>query len=180
MTAARWRNYHLSAVRTRTSLQASQPIRMRTSFPLAYQDRKFRPAGVKKQITGSAFVRLSPVTFHSLSGTDYEQFDRTEHASECQLHILPTIFIFRFILKPICIEECQTEEKTYSKNQRQQQLATEHVFEQYLGKFREKKVFKFMEKNVMIEKADQKYAVTGTVDDRMNRSVHISRQRFWK
>lgn len=49
---------------------------------------------------------------------DYEQFDLTEHASQ---RILPTISIFRFILKPICMKNVRQRKKRIVK-QRQQQL----------------------------------------------------------
>ena len=49
---------------------------------------------------------------------DYEQFDLTEHAASC---ILPTIFIFRFILKPICMKNVRQRKKRTVK-QRQLRL----------------------------------------------------------
>ena len=58
-------------------------------------------------------------------------------------------------------EECQTEEKTYSKTEAA--AIAQSRFAQYLANLEEKGI-QILEKNVMIEKADQKYVVTGTVD----------------
>ena len=58
-------------------------------------------------------------------------------------------------------EEYVTEEKSYSKKEAEA-IANTH-FEQYLMNLEEKGI-QILEKNVMIEKANQKYVVSGTVD----------------
>ena len=89
---------------------------------------------------------------------DYEQFDLTEHAS--QLHFTDNFYLPVYF-ETYLYEECQTEEKTYSKTEAA--AIAQSRFEQYLTNLEEKGI-QILEKNVMIEKADQKYVVTGTVD----------------
>ena len=89
---------------------------------------------------------------------DYEQFDLTEHAS--QLHFTDNFYLPVYF-ETYLYEECQTEEKTYSKTEAA--AIAQSRFEQYLANLEEKGI-QILEKNVMIEKADQKYVVTGTVD----------------
>ena len=89
---------------------------------------------------------------------DYEQFDLTEHAS--QLHFTDNFYLPVYF-ETYLYEECKTEEKTYSKTEAA--VIAQSRFEQYLANLEEKGI-QILEKNVMIEKADQKYVVTGTVD----------------
>ena len=89
---------------------------------------------------------------------DYEQFDLTEHAS--QLHFTDNFYLPVYF-ETYLYEECQTEEKTYSKTEAA--AIAQSRFAQYLANLEEKGI-QILEKNVMIEKADQKYVVTGTVD----------------
>ena len=88
----------------------------------------------------------------------YEQFDLTEHAS--QLHFTDNFYLPVYY-ETYLYEECQTEEKTYSKTEAA--AIAQSRFAQYLANLEEKGI-QILEKNVMIEKADQKYVVTGTVD----------------
>ena len=90
--------------------------------------------------------------------TAQEQFDLTEHAS--QLHFTDNFYLPVYF-ETYLYEECQTEEKTYSKTEAA--AIAQSRFEQYLANLEEKGI-QILEKNVMIEKADQKYVVTGTVD----------------
>lgn len=89
---------------------------------------------------------------------DYEQFDLTEHAS--QLHFTDNFYLPVYF-ETYLYEECKTEEKTYSKTEAA--AIAQSRFAQYLANLEEKGI-QILEKNVMIEKADQKYVVTGTVD----------------
>ena len=88
----------------------------------------------------------------------YYEFDLTEHAS--QLHFTDNFYLPVYF-ETYLYEECQTEEKTYSKTEAA--AIAQSRFEQYLANLEEKGI-QILEKNVMIEKADQKYVVTGTVD----------------
>lgn len=88
----------------------------------------------------------------------YEEYSVTAESS--QLHVTDNFYLPVFLIKSTCTEVVKTE-KTYDKNQAKVHAAENLA--QFLADLEEKGI-QIIGKNVMIERKNGKYVVTGTID----------------
>lgn len=121
---------------------------------ISYQDKI--KTGRQKKDYGIRFFdyHMKNPFFHP----KFAQYELTEQAD--QLHFTDNFYLPVYF-ETYLYEEYETEQKAYSK--KEAETIAEKRFAQYLANLEEKGI-QILEKNVMIEKVNQKYVVTGTVD----------------
>lgn len=121
---------------------------------IAYQ--KKRKTGNQKVSYGIRFLDYQ--IKNPFFSNDFVQYDVLETAQ--QLHVTDNFYLPVYLTKEV-YEEYEEEPAFYTKEQAKE-IAVSH-FNQYLKNLDEKGI-QILEKNVMIEKENQKYVVTGTVE----------------
>ncbi len=120
---------------------------------ISYQD-KIKTGRVKKNYEIQIFDKVFGNPFFKNPYEDYEIVSDSR-----QLHLTDNFYL-PIYLKVTKVEECETKQCEYTKEEAKE-LAKKH-FLHYLANLEEKGI-QISEKNVMIEKVNQKYVVTGTV-----------------
>ena len=117
----------------------------------------------EKKETGNKHKRyfLQVLNWRLVTPALHAEYASERSVTDTRQFCLQDSFYLPVYFETYLYEECQTEEKTYSKTEAA--AIAQSRFEQYLVNLEEKGI-QILEKNVMIEKADQKYVVTGTVD----------------